>query len=987
MIFPDTDKPRIFATPLGVDFSAALIEGLDMRLEGMAPEAIARVEIWVNTRRMQRHLHARYASRNASFLPRIRALSDLSEIPDIAGLPKAMSPLRLRLELSQFIGRLLDQDPQLAPRSAIYDLADSLAEILAEMQEERVNPEDLRGLNVEGHSQHWDRALQFLNIVSAYFEPEDGRMTPEARQTALIDRLVQHWSDKPPKHPLIVAGSTGSRGATRRLMEAVAHLPQGAVILPGLDYDMPEEVWQRLLRDRRPPGLAGEDHPQYRLGQYLATMGLRANDVQGWPSSLSPVAGRNKLLSLALRPAPMTDQWLSEGPTLPDPDEAMEKVTLIEAATPQEEAAAIALRLRRAVEDGQRAALVSTDRVLGRQVTAALDRWGITPDDSAGVGLSQTPPGRFLRHIAELGLGPVTGEDLLVLLKHPLTNTGGEDRGDHLRRTRDLELDCLRGGPAFPRRADLVTWAQTRKSDEGAIQWAIWVGELLLDLPRASGPRPLADHLSDHIALAEALSAGPDVEQGNSGALWLEGAGIEARRLITDLTHEADAAGSMSLRDYRDLFSAILETGEVRNPVRPHADVMIWGAMEARVQGADLVILAGLNEGTWPANPGADPWLNRALRAEAGLRLPDRRIGLSAHDFQQAAAAPEVWLSRSKRDTETETVPSRWLNRMINLMEGASPATESALAQMRERGEDWLKLARMQDMPLQDIPRATRPSPCPPVAVRPRVLSVTEVEKLVRDPYAVYARRVLELFPLKDLKSNPDAAERGTALHAILFRFIDSTKTEWPADPKAYLMKLAEAVLDDVAPWPAARRLWLGRLQRVADWFLATEEARRKLGRAILLEHSAQMDIPRLGVTLKGTADRVDRRDDGSLAIYDYKAGKPPTKEQQQYFNKQLWLEAWMARDGAFTNTPEEVAEIAYIGLNSREISAPDIEAGTLSAIEAEFHELLGSYQQADKGFTSRRAMFKVAWDGDYDQLARYGEWDATTPPTQEDVG
>ena len=987
MIFPDTSGPRIFATPLGVDFSAALVEGLDMRVAGAPPEAIARVEIWVNTRRMQRHLQALYASRNATFLPRIRALSELSEIPDIADLPKAMSPLRLRLELSQLVGRLLDQDPSLAPRSAIYDLADSLAEVLAEMQEERVSPNDLRGLNVEGHSKHWERALQFLNIVSAYFEPDDHRMTPEARQTALIDRLTHHWVENPPSHPMIIAGSTGSRGATQRLMEAVAHLPQGAVILPGLDYDMPRGVWQRLLSDRHPPGLAGEDHPQYRLAVFLSKLGLGADEVAGWPSSQSPVEGRNKLLSLALRPAPMTDQWLSEGPKLPDPVEAMAKVSLIEAPTPQVEAAAIALRLRRAVEDKKRAALVSTDRVLARQVTAALDRWGITPDDSAGVGLANTPPGRFLRHLAELGFGPLTGEDLLVLLKHPLTNTGSEDRGDHLRRTRDLELECLRGGPAFPRRADLLTWAEKRGNDAGALEWASWVGRLLLDLPQDGSSRPLAEHLSDHIALAEALSAGPQAATGDTGALWMEAAGLEARNLITQLTKEAEAAGAMPLRDYRDLFGAILETGEVRNPVKPHADVMIWGAMEARVQGADIVILAGLNEGTWPANPGADPWLNRALRAEAGLRLPDRRIGLSAHDFQQAAAAPEVWLCRSKRDTETETVPSRWLNRMINLMEGASPATQTALKAMRDRGSEWTALAQMQDVPAKDIPRAHRPSPRPPVALRPKVLSVTEVEKLIRDPYAVYARRVLGLFPLKDLTSEPDASERGTALHVILRRFIDATKDDWPADPKAFLLALAEDVLEEITPWPAARRLWLGRLRRVADWFLGTEQDRRAMGRAILLEREAKMEIPNLGITLKGTADRIDRREDGGLSIYDYKAGKPPTKEQQEYFNKQLWLEAWMARDGAFTSQAEDISEIAYIGLNAREISKPDLDAAKIAEIEAEFSALVRAYQQADKGFTSRRAMFKVAWDGDYDQLARYGEWDATTPPTEEDVG
>ena len=306
--------------------------------------------------------------------------------------------------------------------------------------------------------------------------------------------------------------------------------------------------------------------------------------------------------------------------------------------------------------------------MLTRQITAALARWGIRPDDSAGQPLSLAPPGRFLRHIAALAARPADLESLAVILKHPLCHTG-LDRGDHLKRTRYLELQLLRRKPGMPARATLVDWATKRDKDAGALAWVGWLADHIL-APADPAPIPLADRVARHIARADALAAGPG--QDGSGDLYKEMAGEAAAALMAELVTEGAHGGPISAMDYRDLFDALTRDREVRQPLFPHADVLIWGTQEARVQGADLLICAGLNDGIWPPAPGADPWLNRSLRAKVGLRLPDRVIGLSAHDFKQAICAPEVWLTRAARNAETDTIPSRWLNRLINLMEGAS---------------------------------------------------------------------------------------------------------------------------------------------------------------------------------------------------------------------------------------------------------------------------------------------------------------------------
>lgn len=987
-MFDPDEMARVFATPIGVDFCAALIAGLDARLAGQPPDALARVEIHVANARLERRVKTLYLQRGASFLPRIRPVTALGAVADLAGLPPAVSPLRLRLQLAEQIGRLIDTSPDLAPRAAMYDLADSLADLMGEMFEEQVTPDDIHGLDMGDQSEHWERARTFIGAIATYFE-EEAALTPEARQTQGIDRMIAAWATKPPDHPVIVAGSTGSRGATARLMAAVARLPQGAVILPGIDRDMPGPVWSRLLQDRRGAGLAGEDHPQFRLAKLADDLGLEPSALPDWAPGLAPVnPARNAAVSLALRPAPVTDQWREEGPKLADLDEAFEKVTLLEAPSPQIEAGAIALRLRRAIEEGQRAALVSPDRVLTRQVAAALDRWNIEPDDSAGMPLAQSVPGRFLRLVAEALTGPVSAELLIAILSNPMCHSGA-GRGPHLRNLREFELNGLRGKAAFPTPATLLTWANDATDD--VLGWARWVADTLLSTPVA-GDAAFSAHVARHIALAEALAqgaTGPD-----TGELYKAAAGDELARLVADLRAEAGAGGVMSARDYADIFGGVIGDRQVRDGLRPHAEVLIWGTQEARVQGADLLILAGLNEGTWPAAPDADPWLNRALRVQAGLRLPDRLIGLSAHDFQQAIGAPEVWLSRARRDAETDTVPARWLNRLTNLLAGASGVSRKVLEQMRKRGEDWVALAETVASPspehLSKAVRASRPAPAPPADARPRRLSVTQIEALIRDPYEIYAKNVLRLYPLDHLRQEPDAALRGTVLHDVLHEFVDQTRTALPADAEDVLMQIADRVLASRAPWPAARRLWRARLERVVPNFLATEADRRAVAQPWLLEARGRWAVPDAGIDLTGMADRIDRRPDGRLAIYDYKTGSVPTAKQERHFNKQLWIEALMAEEGAFEGQegPAGVAELAYMGLGtkpdiSRHAPTPDM----LAEIRDGLRSLLSHFADPKTGYTARRAVAAMRYTRDFDHLARYGEWDETDPAVVQPVG
>ena len=974
----DTPAPHVFGLPPGVDFPARLVDGLFTRLRGQAPQAMARITLFLNTARMRRRVQAEFAVRGAGLLPRMPLITDLAADPVLAGSGQPMSALGRRLELAVLIDRLLTADPSLAPRSALFDLADSLAGLMDEMRGEGVSPQALMALDVSGHSAHWARAQRFIGLAQAFLT-EDARADGEARQRLAVQRQIARWQAQPPAGPVILAGSTGSRGTTALLMQAVAQLPQGAVVLPGFDFDMPADLWAGME-----DALLHEAHPQFRLAGLLRAVNLPCAFVKPWTDAAPPDPARNRLVSLAMRPAPVTDQWIADGPDLGCLTAATEGLTLIEAPSPRAEAAAVAVALREAVEQGVPACLISPDRNLTRRVSALLDRWGIRPDDSAGQPLQQTAPGRFLRLVAGAMAGPLTVDRLLSLLKHPLTHSG-PDRGPHLLLVRELELHLRRKGPAFPDAGFLRDWASKRR-EVGAAEWGASLAAVLeaaTALPRA----PLPELVGHHIALAERLARGamPD----GSGALWDQDPGVKALAVMHALVNDSPSALLLEAADYAPLLAAVLAREEARSAVVPDPRVQILGVQEARIQGVGLVILGGLNEGSWPESPAADPWLNRRLRRDAGLLLPERKVGLSAHDFQMAVAAPRVILTRAHRDAEAETVPSRWLNRLANLMSGL-PDTHGpeALAAMRRRGSNYLRLAEVLDAPLPGMVPAARPSPRPPVPARPKQLSITQIERLIADPFAIYAETVLRLRALNPLRPEADYRLRGEVVHTVLERFLRSAPLPTdPAQAADLLLQITEAVLDEDVPWPVARADWMARMRRIALPFAAA--TLRRDSHPVLLEKKAELQLPDLGFTLTGKPDRIDLLPDDTLHVIDYKTGEPPSKKEMKQHRKQLHLAAVMALGGAFGELgPRVVSRVSYQAMKpGLKEQGQDLTEQAILGLREGLEALIAAYQRRNTGYTARRAAIDTAFGSDFDHLSRLGEWSIADEPASCDVG
>ena len=433
----------------------------------------------------------------------------------------------------------------------------------------------------------------------------------------------------------------------------------------------------------------------------------------------------------------------------------------------------------------------------------------------------------------------------------------------------------------------------------------------------------------------------------------------------------------MSIDRYADVFNSILAEEHVPEINPTHPNLMIWGTLEARAHHAEVLILAGMNEDSWPSPAAIDPWLNRKMRGEAGLLSPERRIGLSAHDYQQSICGPNVLITRSIKDNDSETIPSRWLNRLLNMLGGLSENKgPEAIKQMRDRGEKWLDWVHESKNVTRKKP-AQRPSPKPPKETRPKKLSVTEIKTLIRDPYAIYAKHVLKLKPLRPLDKAADPLLRGVIIHKVLEQFVENWNQKCSViDQKAQLLDLTKKQLKSKVNSPTAQLFWLSRIEKIADWFVSEEVNRRNSSLPITLEQKGAIKIPGLDFKLTAQVDRIDYGENGEAIIYDYKTGSVPNQNVQLHFDKQLFLLSLIAEEGGFLDTkPLKVSNAAFIGLGDKKTVFAPFERESLAAHRSKFYSLIEKYLSPKQGFTARRAMYRSEDHSEYDGISRFGEW------------
>jgi ATP-dependent helicase/nuclease subunit B len=1000
--FLDRPGPRWFNIPAHRPFAHDLAQGLHDALAPMGPEALSQAVVLIPTRRGARAIADAFvaaAGGRAVLPPQMRPLGDLEEgePPFEPGdlsldLPAAIDPLKRRFELTRLVvarEHLLQGRTLTAP--AALELADALGAFFDSCQIEEVEVEGrLAGLVESELAEHWQVSRGFLESAVAGWSERLralGVVDVSERRVRLLRRLAESWTERPPRGVLVAAGSTGTAPATRALLIAVANAPQGCVVLPGLDEGLADRAWAKV----------DVQHPQGALKRLLDEARVEKRNVPPWPASARPDSRgrwRRRIVNEALRPADETADWLGviaelrrEGGGADPIAEGLKGLSLVTARHEDEAATAAALLLREAMEQKDlSAALVTPDQALARRVTAKLARWGIAPDSSAGESLAGSRCGALAGLVAKVAVDPFDPVCLLAILKHPYVRLGLDPEA--LDRSREaFERRGLRG----PRAGDWDELAQRLVGSPEAAALAARLRDTLAPLAAAS------DAPADQAAVvAQVMEALCRDETGDLGDLWTGFDGEAVSRLLSGLIREGGELPSASRRGFAELLERLMAGESVRAGGSTHPRLRILGAIEARLVRADRLVVAGLEEGVWPRGAPLDPFLSRPMRERLGLPSPERRVGLAAHDFAQAACAPEVILLHTERREGAPAVKSRWLWRLETLAKGAGLALAGR--------PEVLQWARSLDAPGAYEP-CPRPAPRPPLADRPKHLYVTRVEALTRDPYAVWARDILGLRQLARPDEQVDVRIRGTAIHLAF----EQLALNWPGQaPETAAAAFEGYYLDALAaggmpPEGLARETALAR--EAAAWVAEMERERRADGRAIHVEKEGHLDLDIDGEVFRvsAKADRIEIDPGGLGHVLDFKTGRAPSaKMVRTGFSPQLTLTAAILARGGFAAAGVPAAptgELVYLEVTGRKPAgraevraAPDGDGSKVlesqGAVDGALNGLVGlirQFRDPGRGYASRVApQFVKLYASDYDHLARVFEWSTSGEEGEE---
>lgn len=868
---------------------------------------------------------------------------------DILSLPPVIEPLERKLLFMRLIiSRYKEFGLEKVSLSQACSLAQELGNLIDTASMFGLDWQNLKNLAPEEYAEHWQETLKFLSIVTTYWPEilrEKGVVDAGWRKNFLIEKQSEIWLKQKTKQRIIVAGTTAVSPMMKNMVKVVLSLPNGEVWLAGLDKVLDRDAWDKV----------DESHPQFELKQLLDFLKINRNDVKDILPPLN--ISREKIISEIMRPAESSDKWLDIDKDIGE--KAIKGLKLVECDDQRIEALVVALIIRKLLEEREQTiALVTPDRMLARRVASELQRWDIVIDDSAGVPLAQTSWGIFMRLCIAAIEQQTNKHNVLALMKHKFFVLGKNKKQIESLVER-LDKNVWRKGDTDGEAEDLLNLLMV-KAEKFAN---------LLSQNRAK----LSELLKEHVMFAESI-ASSDKQQSGGDVLWCAEDGEVGASFVSDWLSKADILGDIETSEYLSLFEAMMSGIVVRKKGNIHQRVRILGPIEARLNHFDYIILGGFNDGVWPVLPVADPWMSRPMKKDFGFDQPEKQIGVLALDLANLLGAKNVWLTRSKMNAGNPTIKSRWWMRLETIL----------LALERQKQEmidvNMIMLAKSLDEP-SSYTKIEAPAPKPPVSARPRKMSASAFEKLLRDPYSVYAEYILSLKPLDDLEKNIDVRDFGNIVHGVLDRFGKEYPTTYPENAEKILLKMLENVLYDLKIANDKKIFWYPKVIKMIQWFINNEKDYRK---EVLKVHneiwgSFSIDnLPAGKFEIYAKADRVDELVGGKVNIIDYKTGRARTvNEVKKGYAPQLPIEALIASKGGFDgiNREVEVDRLMYWKLGDKIVNIDEGINDILQATYSHITEVINLFDFESTGYLSRPNPKAVLEYSDYEHLARVKEW------------
>ncbi|MBE6452427.1 MAG: double-strand break repair protein AddB [Alphaproteobacteria bacterium] len=891
-----------------------------------------------------------------TLLPQMRPIGDIDEDEiSISGvnadsLITDTAPAISSLERTLLFMRIILSRPQEfgLEKLSLYQscfLAHELGKLIDTAILEELDFNNLKTLVPEEYASHWQETLKFLDIITANWPlilSERGFIDASKRKTELIIKQAQLWKQLQTDRHIIIGATTATYPSMQILTQTISKLPHGEVFLYGLDKTLDEKAWACI----------DETHPQFELKNLLKKLDIERHQISDFVPPLNPK--REKLISEIMRPAPQSHTWRELSSTDSAPIDA-QGINLINCADNREEALSIALLMRHTIETPEKTAtLITPDRKLARRVASELQRWNIKIDDTAGRPLSSTPWGTFMRLIITAATPQAERVAKLSLLKHPLCGLGSNPQ-DIRNQARNLELQ----------------WRMEKDTSDNEIL-SVLSNKLspltkLLQQPQIS----LSQILKTHIMVAEELSA-TSSSQGEQ-ILWKGDAGNIGAELISQLLPLSNILCDFAPEEYIGLFDALCSQSTVRTRYGTHPRLKIMGPIEARLTQSDITILGGFNEGTWPQIAGTDPWMSRPMKKDFGFPLPEKSIGIMGLDLSCFMGAKEIYITRSEKVDGTPTLKSRWLMRLETVLKALNiPISQIECNQ-------YLQATSVIDEPTT-FTKLLPPAPTPPIKYRPRQLSASNIELLMRDPYSIFAKYILKLKPLKDLSPELTQADFGNLLHQILEEFNNKNPHTFPQDGLSQLLTIGKQKFSSDPRLKDKQSFWWPKFAKMIEHLSSLEQNYRpdiaKINNEIQGSYTIS-ELPYGEFTITATADRVDETKDGEINIIDYKTGKArSTKEVTLGFAPQLPIEGLIAQKGGYPKIKaKNIKKLIYWQLGRKETVIEENIPQILSNTEQNIKELLNIFDFPTTPYICNPNPKRIPEYSDYEHLARIKEW------------